>query len=173
MPTYVRPQHPAEDDPARLIEQHWNAVYRICVARLSRREDAEDAAQETFIQFLRADRTQIVSVPGWLTVVAVRVCARALRRRYRSLEDLTESPECSGGSDSLDEVLDVASFREVTDRLAPVDQKILNSLYLRELSLQQVATELGVTVGHLRVMAYRARRRAQRAIESQDGAPGL
>lgn len=164
MPLFRGPDQQADNDVAGVIAEHWTQVYRVCMARTSRPEDAEDATQETFIELLRTDRSLIVDYTPWLTIVAVRMSDRVLRRRYRSLEDLTENPENPVGWEALDEVLDASWFHTMTRNLPPIDRRVLTNLYLRRLSVRQAAEDIGVTAGHLRVIAHRARRRAEATI---------
>src|SRR5665213_2968851 len=67
-----RPNGSADGDVALVISEHWDAVYRVCLSRLSDPSDAEDATQETFIEWLRTDRSVITNVPAWLNFVATR-----------------------------------------------------------------------------------------------------
>lgn len=168
VPAPQRPTHPAEDDAALVISQHWDGVYRICLARLSDPTDAEDATQETFIEWLQTDRSVVANVPAWLSLVATRVCFRTLRRRYRSIEDLTERPEKADDGRAVDVVLESVWFEQFGRHLPALDRKVLRYLYLHQLSLDQAALRLGVTGSHLRVIAFRARRRAQTVIEELD-----
>jgi RNA polymerase sigma factor (sigma-70 family) len=163
-----RPNGSADGDVALVISEHWDAVYRVCLFRLSDPSDAEDATQETFIEWLRTDRPVITNVPAWLNFVATRVCYRTLRGRYRSLEDLTERPEKADDGAAVDAVLESVWFEQFGRHLPALDRRVLRYLYLSQLSLDQTAERLGVTGSHLRVIAFRARRRAQSVLEGLD-----
>jgi RNA polymerase sigma factor (sigma-70 family) len=165
MPSSYRPDHSAAGDAALVISQHWDGVYRVCLARLSRSADAEDATQETFIEWLRADHMEIANLPAWLNIVAVRVCFRTLRRRYRTVEQLTDRPDKGDDGASMDPVLESVWFEQFGRHLPALDRRVLRYLYLNQLSLDEAALRLGVTGSHLRVIAYRARCRAQSVLE--------
>ena len=168
MSTSQRPDHSAVGDAALVVSQYWDGVYRLCLSRLSSPADAEDATQETFVEWLRADHATITNLRSWLNTVAVRVCIRTLRRRYRTLEKLTDRPEKAEGCALLDDVVESVWFDQFGQNLPPLDRQVLRDLYLHQLTVDQAALRLGVTGSHLRVIAFRARRRAQSVIEGLD-----
>ena len=82
------------DDLEVLVQEHSAMVFRIAYSVLRNPEDAEDAAQETFLRALRYRRrlSQVEDPRRWLARVAWRV---ALDRRRRhpetSLEDAAQA----------------------------------------------------------------------------------
>lgn len=155
------------DDAAGIINERWGLVQRVCTARLPL-ADVDDAVQDTFLQFLAADRRSIRNVDAWLVAVAVRVCNRIHRRRYRagevpfgSAHDVTEDL-------GLDDVLDSEWFEQLCQSLPERDRSVLHSLYVHPRARSDVAADLDVTTNHLRVIAYRARQRALAVIEALD-----
>jgi RNA polymerase sigma factor (sigma-70 family) len=161
------PATAGDDRLAAIVEAKWDAVYRVCFARLSRREDAEDATQETFVRFLRTDPRRINNVDAWLTAVAVRVCGGVHRRRYSHPEVLLDlHSAASPGAEDFDAVLDNVWLERVAKDLSAGDREVLTLLYLYPHRRQEVAAHLGVTLDHLRVIAFRARRHAQAVLDS-------
>lgn len=162
------------DETARLIEKHLATVRRVCRAHLSRREDIDDAMQETFVQFLLADRSRIINPEAWLVTVAARSCGHVHRWRYAHPEvGLFEDTAHTVEADGLDGVLDILWFEKVISHLPEIDRQVLTWLYLNNLPRETVAEHLGVSMDHLRVIAHRARRRAQRAFTAFDDSIGL
>jgi RNA polymerase sigma factor (sigma-70 family) len=169
MPSSHRPDHSAAGDAAFVISQHWDGVYRVCLARLSHPADAEDATQETFVEWLRAEHTEeIANLTAWLNLVAVRVCIRTLRRRYRTVEQLTGRLDKGDDGASMDPVLESVWFDQFGRHLPALDRRVLRYLYLNQLSVDEAALRLGVTGSHLRVISFRARRRAKSVLEGLD-----
>jgi len=68
---------------AQLVEQYQRPVYNLAYRMLGNAQDAEDAAQETFLrvykQFKRYDRRQ--KFAPWLLAIAAHYCIDRLRRR--------------------------------------------------------------------------------------------
>ena len=68
---------------AELAARHRDMVYGTCYRLLGNRPDAEDAAQECFLQLARRGGAVRTSVAGWLHRVAVRT-SLAMRRKDRA-----------------------------------------------------------------------------------------
>ncbi len=148
-------------------------VRRVCRAHLRRHADVEDAVQETFIQFLEADRRRIQNVEAWLVRVASRVCARSHRWRYGHPEvELAEGMRTAKDDGALEDVLDAVWFRKMASHLSQLDGEALTLLYLHDLPRSTIAERLGISMDHLRVVAFRARRRAHRIIVAYDDTVG-
>src|SRR5204863_3770125 len=78
---------------ARLYERHSQAIFRLCLKHLRRREDADDAVQTTFIYALLSLRRGVVpqmELP-WLLTIARNVCST--RRRSGTRRGTYESPQ--------------------------------------------------------------------------------
>lgn len=138
-----------------------------CRSQLSSPSDAEDAAQETFIRFLQRPSGEIRDPEAWLITVARRACyAIACKRRLRSQEETTGPELIAKGALVEDAVLTSELVRSLFSCLGERDAKLLARLYIGGWSVDQVARDLDVTAGHVRVMALRARRRAQKALDA-------
>jgi len=70
---------------AELVARHRDMVYGTCYRLLGSRPDAEDAAQECFVQLARRGACVRTSVSGWLHRVAVN-SSMAQRRKDRARE---------------------------------------------------------------------------------------
>ncbi len=68
-----------------LWDQHNRSVFRYCAFSLGSREDAEDAAAETFSRLIRSgDRVRPDRLEAWIFTVARNLCASQHRMRNRS-----------------------------------------------------------------------------------------
>src|SRR5262249_42257818 len=89
-----------------LYVAHASNVYAFCLSRLGGREDAEDAAQTTFLNAFRGLERGVVplSEAAWLFAIAQNVCltrrrSASRRRRVELPSDIAESvasPERDG-----------------------------------------------------------------------------
>jgi RNA polymerase sigma-70 factor (ECF subfamily) len=112
--------------PTELFRRHANRVTALLVRLLGSHADAEDAAQETFVQALTSIhrlRDAHALVP-WLLQLAVRQAYRRLRRR-RLLAALGFRPSPSDGS--LERVAHHNASGEIRAELALLD-RALNEL---------------------------------------------
>jgi RNA polymerase sigma-70 factor (ECF subfamily) len=159
-----------------LVDRHRAAVVRAALAALGNREDAEDVAQETFVQCHRALHTfrGESSLRTWLLAVAWR---RALSRR-RSLERwITRredgwTGEYEDGTRAVREPADPAPTpereaigRETRQRVAAVVRALPATLRdplllaaSGEYSMQEIAALVGAPVGTVKWRVSEARR---------------
>jgi RNA polymerase sigma factor (sigma-70 family) len=153
---------PAAEVAARLYEAYNKRILRYCVACLRSREEAEDAAQSTFLYAFRALERGIrpdAEVP-WLLAIARNVCmARhrtSGRRREREtlhdpvvLQDVSAAPERTEGLVGLE------------DALARLPETQRRAILLREwrgFSYREIADELGLSGAAVETLIFRARR---------------
>lgn len=77
-------------DEFEVVRPHLHSV---ALRMLGSAADADDAVQETWLRFSRADTSGVENLTGWLTTVVSRICLDALRtRRSRHEEPLTAAP---------------------------------------------------------------------------------
>jgi RNA polymerase sigma-70 factor (ECF subfamily) len=151
-----------------LVERHYRRLYRIALGYLRQREDALDVVQEAFVKvFQAASRWDGSADAGpWLSRVTVNLAIDRWRRNKRRGQ--TFSPLTEG--DHL-EVLAAhgpapdrgVAAREASDRMAraletlPERQRAVVVLrHYQELSLEEIATTLGMSLGTVKSSLHRA-----------------
>jgi RNA polymerase sigma-70 factor, ECF subfamily len=174
-----RPTEPAELTQY-LYENYGQRVFTFCYSRLRNREEAQDAAQTTFIYVLRSLQRGVVPEfeLAWLLKIAFNVCrgTRRLTSRHaavtQEIEDMDElaAPPADGyeGSERL-----VA----LRDGLAHLPERQRRGILLREwqgLSYAEIAEELGLSLGAVETLLFRARRNlASRLQHVRSGAAAI
>ena len=168
--TYPPERHRGD---AAVLLSHASAVQRFCRSQLGPSSDVEDAVQETFVRYLRRSDEEVRNPEAWLIAAARRSCQDVLRQRLRAEsdgmamaidEDRITTPE--------DIVLAGTLVRELFKTLAARDVKLLVWLYMEGRPVSQVAIELNISPGNVRVQALRARRRAAQALADMDAGAG-
>ncbi|MCL5950422.1 MAG: sigma-70 family RNA polymerase sigma factor [Chloroflexi bacterium] len=152
---------------SRLVDKYQIPVYNLAYRMLGNANDAEDAAQETFLrafgQLKRVRPEQ--SFATWLLSIAAHYCIDRLRRRrltWLSIEDeglsevlLSDSPEPD------DEALKHESERQIEqllERLAPAYRLVVVLRYWHDQSIEEIARTTGDSVGAVKVKLHRARK---------------
>lgn len=159
-----------------LVERHYRRLYRIALGYLRQREDALDVVQEAFVKvFQAASRWDGSADAGpWLSRVTVNLAIDRWRRNKRRGQ--TFSPLAEG--DHL-EVLAAhgqapdrgVAAREASDRMAraletlPERQRAVVVLrHYQELSLEEIATTLGMSLGTVKSSLHRALHRMRASL---------
>ena len=144
-----------------LVERFQGRVFGLCYRMLGQRQDAEDAAQETFVRVLknlhRWDSGR--DFEPWLLAIAGNRCRTALaaRRRKPVLEGAVEQV----ADDSPDERAAGHLDEEVRLALGRVREEYRQAFVLfheRELSYAEIAEAMGVPLGTVKTWVHRARR---------------
>lgn len=153
----------SEDRATQLYEEYGRQVFSFCLHRLGSREEAEDAAQITFLNVYRGLERGVVPrlERAWLFKIAERVCLTRVRSSFRrrrveapsdlvSIQERVASPEREA-----DELIPLAGA------LAKMPPQQRRALLLREwqgLSYREIAAELGLTQAAVETLLFRARR---------------
>lgn len=131
------------EEAQEIVARHYRDVLAYCRRHATCAADAEDAAQETFLRFVRArpryrDRGRPLA---YLLTIARNVCSDAARARAR---DAAELPE-----DIPDEAAERAEERTelalALARLRPDEREALELRYGCGLRVGEVAGALGVS----------------------------
>ena len=146
----------------QLVHQYQGRVFGLCYRMLGQRQDAEDAAQETFVRMLRhlqrwdAER----EFEPWLLAIAGNRCRTALAKRGRAprSEILPE-----------DRIEDDAQERLAANQLAEEIQLALSQIrdeyreafvlfHEHQRSYLEIADVMNVPVGTIKTWVHRARK---------------
>jgi RNA polymerase sigma-70 factor (ECF subfamily) len=153
----------------QIVAEFQTPVYNLAYRMLGNRNDAEDAAQETF---LRAYAQLKTYDPGqsfgtWLLSVAAHYCIDRLRRRkfqWLSFDDPRwdesapslisdlPSPEASALTKEREQ-----EVQRALQKLAPQYRMVLVLKYWNDMSLEEISSITGDNVGTVKVKLFRAR----------------
>ena len=153
--------------------QHLQAVaYRM----LGSATEAEDAVQEAWLRFSRADTEAVANLGGWLTTVVARVCLDMLRSRRARREDYVGSwlPEpvvtIQNGPEDEAVLADSVGLAllVVLDTLTPAERLafVLHDMF--GLPFEEIAPIVERSATATRQLASRARRRVRGATPALD-----
>jgi len=153
----------------QLYEENLDRIYRFVYSQVRNREAAEDLTSQIFFKAVRSlDLQQSAhSTSAWLFRVAHTTIADYWRAYYRrvathSLEALVEAG-WEGPTDADPPLLGSEAAEHVEDILQALpqrDREVLTCRFLLHLSVGETALSLGVTETNVKVMQYRALKRA-------------
>ena len=166
-----------------LIRPHERSVYVMALSLLQNEADAEDAAQEAFLKAFRnlANFRGDAKFSTWLISIALNEARSRLRSQKNvKIESLDESPD---GQDHVSPAL-LRDWREIpSEALERKEIRLLlrhavadlPSIYrevfllrdVEELSVNESAEALGITVASVKVRLHRARIMLQKKLVPQ------
>lgn len=167
------------------MRRHHGAVLGLCLSMLGGQAQAEDAAQEAFLNAYRAlkDFRSGAAFSTWLYRIAANRCLDVLRSRARrpeeSLDALVEAEgprleRLLAGEGSPADALEDADLARRVLALLPEDYRLI--LVLREvqgLSYDELAEALDSSLDAVKARLRRARQALQDAARHFPGAPGV
>jgi RNA polymerase sigma-70 factor (ECF subfamily) len=166
-----------------LIRPHERSVYVMALSLLQNEADAEDAAQEAFLKAFRnlANFRGDAKFSTWLISIALNEARSRLRSRKNvKIESLDESPDGQGQvSPALlrdwreipSEALERKEIRQLLQHAVADLPSIYREVFLlrdvEELSVNESAEALGITVASVKVRLHRARIMLQKKLVPQ------
>ena len=166
------------DDSAfdTLVEKYQKSVHALAWRKIGDFHYAEEITQDTFLRAYQ--KLSTLRNPSqflrWLHVIANRLCLNWLRKQKpaKQIQSLEDTP--------MEEVMKSAYGRyvseqreaEATEHRFDIVKKLLEKLpeseqtvmvlhYLGEMTIKEIGTFLGVSVGTIKTRLYRARKRLQ------------
>jgi RNA polymerase sigma-70 factor, ECF subfamily len=147
----------APDEFERLARPEVVPAYRLAMAMLRSRQDAEDVVQDAVLAAWRKIgqlRDREGFRPWFLTIVANR-CRMALRSRWWSVVRLAEIVR-PGARDPDDGIVARLDLQRALARLSPTDRAALVLFYALDLPLEEVATTLRLSPSAAKSRIHRA-----------------
>ena len=157
----------------RLVERHEGRVYRFLLKHVTCADEAQDLAQETFLQAYRSLRNYHgdAKLSTWLIGIGLNV-ARNHHNRARSpaangSEDEIESLLCRTGDplESLRQTGVLRTLYRAIGELVPEQRECLTLIALEGLPYEEASSLLGIPVGTLKSRLSRARAKLGNALK--------
>lgn len=157
------------------MDEYRDRVYTFCLRAASRREDADDLAQEIFIRTWKGlDRFRGESgLTTWIYRIAWNVCASHLDKKGRALQmtpylenadDDEDAPyisgrEYKGGEDDagFKSFEDRQYLETLFDRIPEAHKMILTMYYMQELTYEEISEVTGRPMGSVKATLHRAK----------------
>jgi RNA polymerase sigma-70 factor, ECF subfamily len=157
----------------RLIQPYELSVYRMALSFVKDETEAEDVAQEAFLKAFRdlANFRGESKFSTWLISITLNEARRRLRRQSMVLmESLDEPPEGGGKvspallrdwreipSEALEWKEVRTLLQEAIGHLSPIYREVLVMRDIEELSIEETAGALAISISSVKVRLHRAR----------------
>jgi RNA polymerase sigma factor (sigma-70 family) len=159
---------PTRTDLERFAAEHYPRVVATVAMITGDRQAAPDAVQDALVGYLAAPPAQTIdNLPAWITAVASNRLRDAHRRRAaesRAFAKVGVTPE---GVEDARALLDV-DLQAALDDLPERQRRICALHYLLDLSVDDVATAMGISTGTVKTQLFRARAKLAAALRPAD-----
>lgn len=156
-----------------LIRPYEHAVYRMALSFVKNESEAEDVAQEAFLKAFRqlAEFRGRAKFSTWLISIALNEARRRLRRQSTVRMESLDEPVEDGGkvspallrdwreipSEALERREVRALLEEAINQLSPIYREVLVLRDIEELSVEETAVTLAISISAVKVRLHRAR----------------
>ncbi len=150
-----------------LVESYQDYVFSIVYKILKNREEAEEAAQDTFLKAYRALASfeQRSKFATWLYQIAWRTAIdryRSKQPRHTSVDDdqslLQLKDESQPSPADRSQARSVkAVVEKALDKMKPEDATLLTLYYMQEQSVKEISDVTGLTESNVKVKLFRLR----------------
>lgn len=155
-----------------LVERHKGAAYGLAFHYVGRFSEAEDLAQEAFVQaYVNLARLREPSRFGaWLKGITANLCKMFLRSRQSERASLEEMAAQAESEPTADDILQQSEVRQqVRQALASLSEKnrlAVTLYYIDGLTYQEMANFLEVPVSTIKGRLHKARRQLREELVS-------
>lgn len=150
---------------AQIVEAYQVPVYNLCYRMLGNSSEAEDAAQETFLRAYRGLRRYDSSKRflNWILSIASHYCIdRIRRRRIKTVplekDLLVKEPTFQGPEAVLTVMEQRKSVQDLIEILKPRDREVVILRYWYEMSYEEIAQTLDLTLNAVKSRLHRSRK---------------
>lgn len=153
-----------------LYEDNLHVIYRFIYSKVGNREEAEDLTSQVFIKAVRGidSARGSASIQSWLFQVARTTIADHWRSFYQlrahSLDDLLEAG-WEGPAESQPVAVSTTPqdrVRRLLDQLPEHYRDVLTYRFLLNLSIKETAARMGLSEANVKVLQFRALKKAGR-----------
>ncbi len=159
---------------------HWLYDYAIKISYryVSKQEEAEELTSESFIKLFKNihqfDRTRAgeteALLKGWFKRIVVNTCIDHLRKNHLKLVSHEISEESNTFVETKENGIDKLMYQEIIvaiRKLTPVYRTVFNLFVIEGFSHEEIATELGISVGASKSNLSKARNNLRKIITQQ------
>lgn len=156
-----------------LVQEHQEAVFRLAYLMLGNADDAEDVAQETFINAYKAMHRYDPSRPvrPWLMCICANLARnrrRSIGRRFAALRRvLANEPEPMTVAERGVKSIDAQVLWQAVRRLNASDQEVIYLRYFLDVPEAEMAVALNVAQGTVKSRLHRALGRLRQVVQKE------
>ena len=162
----ISPNKCVEDEHLfrQITARYYDDILRICLSRLGRREEAEDATQEIFLRVYRSINSYDRGKSFWNWIYTITI--NYLKTHFSGLKrlgDLKERARQNIGSsiqdptDFLEQQETNKKISQAVDSLPKQFKKVITLYYRENMRVTEISESLNISRENVKVQLFRAR----------------
>lgn len=165
----------AKENFIRLVNQHKDLIFSVCLKLTGDYFTSEDIAQETFIAaYQHLDEFDGNNEKAWLCRIASNKCIDYLRKAERK-HTFTDAEEISETSDTENDPQKMYIGKAVVEDVKSACEKlpmpygdVAHRFFIQGCTAKQIADQKGMNVKTIQTQIYRAREMLKKSIRRED-----
>lgn len=158
----------------KLVQKHQRMVYTLALRMLKNPEEAQEAAQDTFVKVYQSlsGFEGKAKFTTWMYRVVYNECLGRLRktkRHFTLVEDILEHPDeprdFADGLEILQREERSALVKKGIEMLTPGEAVVLTLFYLEDQAIKEIATITGSSEANIKVQLFRGRKHLTLALQ--------
>ncbi len=157
---------------ALLVERHKNMVFTIARRMMENREEAEEVAQDAFLKAYKSLKKfkQESKFSTWLYKIVYNQCITELRKKKKTVNSLDDEEtnidieDTYNKIDQLEETDRKRYLDKAIDSLDDDDSMIVTLFYQDEMSTEEIAEIMDMSVSNIKIKLYRSRKKLYEAL---------
>ncbi|MEO1434727.1 MAG: sigma-70 family RNA polymerase sigma factor [Bacteroidota bacterium] len=160
---------------SHLVVKYQDLVFTICMRVLKRREEAEEAAQDSFVKAFKRLRSyrKEAKFSTWLYRIAYNTAIDYSRKVQHHTISIDEKPSITDGFDfrlptqweQLKKNEQQKYLQEAIQLLPAEEGSIITLYYLHERSVEETSKIVNLSVSNVKVKLFRSRQKLRRILE--------
>ncbi len=151
-----------------LLEKYQDLVYGLSLKMVKDKTVAEDMTQETWMKVIKnAEKySPVGSVKSWILQIHRNLVMDYFRQSKKwknneDIEDIEISDDAENAFESIQSQEQKSAFDRVFSALEERDKIVLTLVIVEELSYAEISKELGLSVGSIKTIVFRAKKELQ------------
>ncbi len=156
----------------QLYRMHIDRVYGLCLRMTGNPSEAEDCAQDAFIQaWSKLDKFRIDSAFGtWMHRVAVNVVLGRMRKGRRERDQAQNVIDVTAGPESIGDSGGLQDLEQAVDKLPSGARYVFVLHAIYGYNHEETSAMLGIAAGTSKAQLHRARRLLAQRLNDENGA---
>jgi len=151
-----------------IVDRYKDLVFTLALRMLKHREEAEEASQDTFIKVFRSlNRFRGESkLSTWIYKVAYHTCLDRLKKQKKEQHVVAIDEYTEHQVKTIDNALDrmqkeerKQAIQDCLKLLPSTDSALVTLFYFEDLSLDEIAKIVDLTVNNVKVKLFRSRKK--------------